>query len=302
MHVGLLSAAALFFFAPLCSCSAIVSYPASNASLFTVYGRFFRNATSGGVVFDLEGTALAFSVSNATFIGLTINSNVDGGARLGVYFDSENGTLLHDPNPSGGAIPPTARVATLVTSRVQTLYTLGAGAQIRGLGPLGRLRVRVELLTEWSHVKDNALEAFEVAAVLTDGVVAPAPPPPARRLLVLGDSLSSGPGAGFTIPPSGAPCGDGVLLNDWSATWNALLCKNFSSACEVLAGSGQTITGKTYNIPMSYPFALGAMGEPGWPAALRVPWRSAVDAAFVELGENDCHACEAAASAPSHAH
>jgi hypothetical protein len=104
-----------------------------------------------------------------------------------------------------------------------------------------------------------------VLAVVTDGVVAPAPPQPARRLLVLGDSLSAGPGAGFTVPPSGAPCGDGVLLNDWANTWNALLCKNFSAACEVIAGSGQTITGKPYNIPMSYPFALGAMGEPAVP-------------------------------------
>jgi hypothetical protein len=250
------------------------------------------------VVFDLEGTALLFSVSNASFIGLMIDSNTDGGARLGVYFDSENGTAAAaagraaagDPNPSGSAIPPTARVATLVTSRQQTLYTLGAGAQIRGLGPQGLLRVRVELLTEWSHMGDRPGELFTVLAVVTDGALAPAPPQPARRLLVLGDSLSAGPGAGFTVPPSGAPCGDGVLLNDWGYTWNSLLCKNFSAACEVIAGSGQTITGGGYVIPMSYPYALGAMGEAAWPAESRVPWTAPVAGVFVELGENDCHA------------
>lgn len=191
---------------------------------------------------------------------------------------------------SGGAIPPTARVATLVTSRPQSLYTLGAGAQIRGLGPSGLLKVRVELLTEWSHLRDSFGSTFEIVAIVTDGVVAPAPPQPSRRLLVLGDSLSAGPGAGFTTPPSGAPCGDGVLLNDWGFTWNALLCRNFSAACEVIAASGQTITGAPYNIPKSYPFALGAMGEPGWPPDARAPWRAPVDAVFVELGENDCHA------------
>lgn len=277
-------------FSPLfCIATAAVrSYPAADASLFNFYGRYMRT-TTGGVAFDLEGTALVFAVSNASFIGLTINSNVDGGARLGVYFDSESDPL-HDPNPSMGAIPPTARVATLVTSRLQTMYTLGAGSQIRGLGPRGLLKVRVELLTEWSHLKDGVGSLFEIAAVLTDGVVASAPAPLNRRLLVLGDSLSSGPGAGFTVPSNGAPCGDGVLLNDWAYTWNALLCKNFSAACEVIAGSGQTITGKSYNIPMSLPFALGAMGEPSWPAASRVTWTATVDAAFVELGENDCHA------------
>lgn len=277
--------------------AAIRSYPAADASLFTFAGRSYPNATTGGVVFDLEGTTLLFSISNASFIGLTIDSNTDGGARLGVYFDSENGTAdaaagraaAGDPNPSGSAIPPTARVATLVTSRQQTLYTLGAGAQIRGLGPQGRLGVRVELLTEWSHMGDRPGELFTVLAVVTDGVVAPAPPQPARRLLVLGDSLSAGPGAGFTVPPSGAPCGDGVLLNDWGYTWGALLCKNFSAACEVIAGSGQTITGEGYVIPMSYPYALGAMGEPAWPAESRVPWTSQIEGVFIELGENDCH-------------
>lgn len=277
-------------FLPGCLAAAPASYPA--ADVITVSGRFFHNASSGGLIFDLEGTTLLFGVSNATFIGLQISSNVDGGARLGVYFDSEStpASVAGDPNPSGSAIPPTARVATLVTSRLQTLYTLGAGAQIRGLGPRGLLQVKVELLTEWSHLKDGVGSTFEVEAVVTDGVMAPAAAEPARRLLVLGDSLSSGPGAGFTVPPSGAPCGDGVLLNDWANTWNALLCKNFSAACEVIAGSGQTITGKPYNIPMSYPFALGAMGEPAWPAASRVPWARRLDAAFVELGENDCHA------------
>ena len=263
------------------------SYPAADASKFTFVGRSLANASTGGVAFDLEGTALLFSVANATFIGLTIDSNTDGGARLGVYFDSEGG--LGDPNPAGAAIPPSARVATLVTSRLQTLYTLGAGAQIRGLGPQGLLRVRVELLTEWSHLADRPGELLTVLAVVTDGAVARAPPQPARRLLVLGDSLSAGPGAGFTVPPSGAPCGDGVLLNDWGATWNALLCRNFSAACEVIAGSGQTITGASYNIPMSYPYALGAMGGPSWPADARAPWHSTVDAVFCELGENDCH-------------
>lgn len=272
----------------------LASFAADDPSRFTWTGRVLRGADAaapGGVTFDLEGTTLLFTVVNATYIGLNVSDKTLGGARLGVYFDSEAppAARVGDPNPAGRAIPPTARVATLVTSPHQTLYTLGSGGQIAGLGPGGALGVRVELLTEWSHLGDSAAALFSVAAVITDGVVAPAPAPPVRRLLVLGDSLSSGPGAGYNVPPSGAPCGDGVLLNDWSGTWNALLCKNFSAACEVIAQSGATITGASYNIPMSFPWALGAMGYAAWPAAARVPWAAPVDGVFVELGENDCH-------------
>lgn len=263
--------------------SALVSYAADDAARFTFDGRVVR--ARGQVAFDLEGTTLRFTVANATYIGLNISDNTRGGARLGVYFDSGDGPL-RDPNPSGRALPPSVRVATLVTSPYQALYTLGSGGQIAGLSPLG---VRVELLTEWSHIGDAAGAFFSLAAVVTDGAVLPAPPPRARRLLVLGDSLSSGPGAGAHVPPSGAPCGDGVLLNDWSFVWNALLCRNFSAACEVVAQSGATITNAHYNIPMSLPYALGVMGEPGFNGT-RVPWAAPVDAVFVELGENDCHA------------
>ena len=63
-----------------------------------------------------------------------------------------------------------------------------------------------------------------------------------------------------------------------------------------LAQSGATITGSSYNIPMSLPWALGAMGEPFWPADSRVPWKAPVDAVFVELGENDCRAFNCTAS------
>ncbi len=283
----------------------LTSYPVDDAAHFTFSGRYLRGADAaapGGVTFDLEGTSLLFAVANATYIGLNVSDGTPGGARLGVYFDSEAAPFsgasgASDPNPAGRALPPSARVATLVTSPRQALYTLGSGAQIAGLGPGGVLRVRVALLTEWSHLGDSAAALFTIAAVVTDGALAPAPPPPARRLLVLGDSLSSGPGAGFSVPASGAPCGDGVLLNDWSGTWNALLCANFSAQCEVVAQSGATLTGAAYNIPMSLPYALGAMGDAAWPAAARARWAARADAVFIELGENDCHAFNCSAGA-----
>ncbi len=56
--------------------SSVTSYSAADTSKFTFVGRSFHNATSGGVSFDLEGTALIFAVSNATFIGLQVRDRM----------------------------------------------------------------------------------------------------------------------------------------------------------------------------------------------------------------------------------
>jgi len=283
-------AALLAALSTVCS-AALVSYPASDARFFTWSGRTVASP-SGGVTFDLEGTTLDFAVANATFVGLTVVDRTPGGMRLGVYLDTvgEFGGSAADPNPAGADIPG-ARVSTLLTSPQQALYTLASGAQIARLSRA--LHVRVANLAEYSMTGSAAGGAnVTVAAVVTDGVLQAAPAARPRRFLVLGDSLSSGVGSGFTIPPDGAPCGAGVALDDWSTTWNALLCANFSAACEVVAQSGVTLVADAaYNLPMSIPYALGAMGYAAWPAAERVLWTPRpVDAIFVELGENDAHA------------
>jgi len=110
-------------------------------------------------------------------------------------------------------------------------------------------------------------------------------------MVVLGDSLSAGVGCGFDVPPSGAPCGSGVLLNDVSRNYGYTLCQNFSAECEVVAASGITIVARAdYNLPLVFPWTLGAMASAGWPPARRVRWPlPAPSLVLVELGENDCH-------------
>jgi hypothetical protein len=275
------------------SAAAPTAYPAADARFFTWSGRGVVTSNAS-FTFDLPGTTLDFAVVNATYIGLQVIDNTFGGARLGVYLDSTGAFAGErgDPNPAGAAIPG-LRVATLLTSRLQTLYTLASGGQIARLNATNIVRVRLALLSEWSMMADRVGENFTVSGIVTDGALLPAPRARARRFLVLGDSLSSGVGAGFDVPP-GQVCGAGVAVDDWAQTWNALLCANFSAACEVIAQSGVTIVGDShYNLPMSIPYALGAMGSPDWPEAARVPWHAAaapVDAVFIELGENDCHA------------
>jgi hypothetical protein len=271
------------------------SYPAYNPTYFTWLGRIVPSST-GGVTFDLEGTTLEFSVKNATFIGLSITDATFGGAKLGVYLDSTSGYSNSytngDPDPAGKAIPG-LRVSTLLTSPFQTLYTLGSGGQIISLNSTSNtLNVKVVNMAEYSMIGSRS-GGFNITinTIITDGILVQTSSSNRPRFLILGDSLSSGVGAGFSVP-QGQLCGAGVAIDDWSQTWNALLCQNFSANCEVIAQSGVTIVADTnYNLPMSIPYALGAMGYSNWPENERIQWKPLpIDACFIELGENDAHA------------
>jgi len=70
-----------------------------------------------------------------------------GGARLGSFINTNvtsAGLGPADPNPSANAMP-NLRVATFLTSKLQTLYTMGSGGQIHCLTATYTL----QLLSEW---------------------------------------------------------------------------------------------------------------------------------------------------------
>jgi len=268
---------------------ALPTYDLTDPSNCLLKGRYLvtENRT---VKADIELFSLSFIVENATAIQLLLRDNTFGGARLGVTLDTrvESSFGGGDPNPSGSAMPG-LRVSTLLTSSLVDTYNLGSGGQIHGL----TLIVTVTLLSEWEMIKSKFGEELEFLGISTDGRLLPPPSRPTRRLAILGDSLSSGVGPGFDVP-SGVSCGAGVPIDDVEKTWGALLCANFTAECEVVAASGITITADTtYNLPLVFPWSLGAMSGSDWPAASRVPWSTRahpVDAVLIELGENDCHA------------
>jgi hypothetical protein len=158
------------------SLSSLTSYPAYNPTYFTWLGRTVPSLT-GGVTFDLEGTTLEFSVTNATFIGLSISDSTFGGAKLGVYLDSTSGYYNSytnsDPDSAGKAIPG-LRVSTLLTSPFQTLYTLGSGGQITFLNSSNTLNVKVVNMAEYSMIGSRS-GGFNITvnAILTDGTLIP---------------------------------------------------------------------------------------------------------------------------------
>lgn len=285
VHRRLLAAS---FAAALCTHAApITQYKVGDESAFLWTGRYLPRG-DGSVIADVEGASLSFVIANASFVGLSLDDTTTGGAKLGVWMDT-NVSGVRDPNPAGRAMP-FLRVSTLLTSSHVPLYVLGSGGQISGLV----VRYTVQLLSEWQMIGGSGPDSvLAFLAVATDGVLLPAPARKTRRLVVLGDSLSSGVGCGFDRPANGAPCGDGVPVDDSSTAWGSVLCDLLDAECEVLAASGITIfEDKGYNLPLVFPYALGSMFS-SWPAASRVPWRFAqhpADAILLELGENDEHA------------
>ena len=225
--------------------------PALNPQQVLLLGRY-APGPNNSVLVDVEGFSASITIANASFVGVLIADTTYGGAKLGSFINTNVslGEGLNDPNPSGNAMP-NLRVATFLTSQQQVLYTMGSGGQIQDL----TATYTIQLLSEWEMIADRAgTEVLAIQGFLTDGVVLAPPVRPTRRIVVLGDSLSSGVGAGFNVPSSGAACGSGVAEDDVGPTYGMLLCGNFSAECEIVAGSGITITNKGYNLPLVFPW------------------------------------------------
>ena len=150
----------------------ITQYRVGDDSKFLWTGRYLHRG-DGSVVADVEGASLSFVVANASFVGLALNDTTNGGAKLGVWMDTNVSVpgLLADPNPAGRAMP-FLRVATLLTSSHVPLYVLGSGGQISGLV----VRYTVQLLSEWQMFGGSGPDSvLAFLAIATVGVLLPAP-------------------------------------------------------------------------------------------------------------------------------
>lgn len=223
------------------------------ASLATPYA---ANVTGPipAVAVDWEGTSLDVWLRGGPFVGLLLQDGSALNSRWSVFIDNmglpglganislaANGSCgafvgaqgaaaddVRAAELASGGLPeiPGVRTSVLVTSSYQTLYPLiSSGSSGAGLGAgAAGTRVRVTLMDEPAFIEDSSpAQALVVAGFVTDGeaVAPPALPaaPLARRsLLVLGDSLTAGYGAGSDAPLVTAgsnaadvlPCGGGA--------------------------------------------------------------------------------------------
>lgn len=259
---------------------------------------------NGTTVFaiDWEGTEAELGVERATVVAALILDSSGGNSRFAAYLSTINTTEaaavavgggVADPDPSANAVPG-LRTTLLTTSAVQTVYVLASGPILTALP--GGVRVRLQLLTEPSFIGDDEAGPLQLAGFLTDGAVLPPRPLAARRLEILGDSLTAGYGAGFddpVAPPAGGPpgpppplpaplqpCGGGVPINDVSLTYGARLCAAFAADCSWAAVSGVCIMAHPGgNLPDARvhagPRAVGALPCALGPVRPGAGWRAA---------------------------
>jgi hypothetical protein len=123
---------------------------------------------------------------------------------------------------------------------VQTIETTPLSQEylaVAELDPSASVFVNIVKITEanYNAGTTNWSEVVTFTGFATDGApAASAAPHYARRLAFIGDSVTAGFGDQIV-----GPCNHFRGNEDWSISWSALVCANFSAACHVTAWSGK---------------------------------------------------------------
>jgi len=118
-----------------------------------------------------------------------------------------------------------------------------------------------------------------VLGVRTDGAFAPPPPPRARRMAILGDSITSG----ANMYP---PCNNATTC-DASESYASLLCEGFLLNCTLLTASSK---GLLHNCCDKLPVTVPLLANRTFVQDNSSTWHwdaEPLDAIFVNLGTND---------------
>jgi hypothetical protein len=219
-------------------------------------GRTLRDVSGDGhVTFAWEGVLASFNVAGgATSVWMTASTSFAHSPNFHVYVDG-----VHAANVSGLKSAP-ANV-TLV----------------QGLSPGAAHEIVLYDITDPITLSWPTLPAaaIDVAAFHTDGVFGPPPPPLARRLQIIGDSIT----AGNQIDPV-------TCEADHSGTYGRQLCVSFGANCSTQAISGKGIYQNCCdnNETMT---AIWLRTLPGLPSVLWDNAESKPDAVLLNLGTND---------------
>ena len=252
-------------------------------------GRVHSDAALGRVSFDWLGTQATFTVSGATSVWATLNSTfwaappaaADAAAivgprslqqsafpKLGVYRVHVDGRRVSPPGHGGVVVLPGEAEYALAT----------------GLDPAAPHSVTLWYTTDavdnsWPDLDLGRGCLQTVVAMRTDGAFSPPPPPRGRRMVVLGDSITSG----ANMYP---PCGNATTC-DASQSYAALLCEGFRLNCTLLTASSKGLLHNccdklAVTVPVLANRTFAQNNESAWAWAADPP-----DAIFVNLGTND---------------
>jgi len=211
-------------------------------------------AAPGNVSFSWEGVQASITVSGATYVTLLASSRAPGACA---FHTMVNGAL-HSNWSFAASAPANVTVAAGLSPRDTLTVTVWYATD--------PVTVSWDSLPPWSH----SFHAFA-----TDGAFGAPPQKPARRLQIIGDSIT----AGNQIDP--ATCAD-----DHLGTYGARLCQLFDADCQTLAisGKGLYVNCCDKDVTMTELFARTIVGFPElvWDDSAFTP-----DAVILALGTND---------------
>lgn len=272
---------------------------AATSSLVRWSGRTVRDEAAGGpgrVAFDWQSVQAVFSVTNATTVWATLNSTfwaaaphalqlheasppppVEGAARslqqsqfpkFGVYRVYVNGVRSNADNLGGVVVMPGESELVLVSNlHPQQSYNLSLWYTTD------------PVFNAWPDLDAGIGCRQSVVRLRTDGAFAPPPPPRARSMLVLGDSITSG-NAMFL------PC-DNATKCDSSQSYAGRLCEAFGLNCTQATASSKGLTRNCCDA-LAATVPVLANRTLAQDNATRWDWAAApYDAVLIHLGTND---------------
>lgn len=241
---------------------------------------FFDASAPGSVTGDFAGLTATFVAVNFTYVLATISDGCVNGNKLVVRL-------------SGSGFSPSQAVSTIFTTSAVPTYSLFAQGLV--VTPSATLTVTKAVEARFTMCGASPASRLVFLSFTTDGAFAPAPPPSARRLELLGDSMTSGDA--ILCP---APLFNDAALwtDDWTLTSGALLCAAFGADCSAVSWGGMGMAGNDVeswtwpHFPDIYNWTLGweafSRGPP--PPADAFPWDFGAfvpQGVLVNLGTND---------------
>lgn len=244
-------------------------------------GRTARDSSLGRVSFDWLATQATFTVTNATSVWATLNSTFwvapptharslqqSAFPKLGVYRVHVDGKRVSPPGHGGIVVLPGEAEHALAS----------------GLDPAVPHTVTLWYTTDavdnsWPDLDAGRGCTQTVAAVRTDGAFAPPPAPRPLRMVVLGDSITSG--ANMYVPCTNA------TTCDASQSYASLLCEGFRLNCTLLTASSK---GLLHNCCDKLPVTVPVLANRTFAQDNVTMWEWGADpvhAIFINLGTND---------------
>lgn len=248
-------------------------------------GRPVPSPSDASVSFDWLLTSATFSVTGATSVSATLSTSFWGAPpapspharalqqaqypKFGVYRVYVNGARTSH-GLEGVVVLPGA----------PSLYQLTAGLNPALAYNLTLAYTTDAVFNSWPDLDLGRGCVHTVHTLSTDGAFAPPPPPRARHMLILGDSITSG-NAMYK------PC-DNATKCDASQSYASLLCESFALNCTMLTASSK---GLVHNCCDGLPVTVPALANRTFAQDNGTLWdwgaHPAFDAVWVHLGTND---------------